>query len=257
MRLAAIILPVFPLHVASFSAKTSTAAPAVKPTNAAGLTAPNAAMFEYLKWGGSTPNFDVLGKTVEYVDNFAGSGPSEDYYDENYVLRGGVIGPLTRKDLRETQEGFSLKIAFPDITIQSFGFAVDPENPYRCFWFQRWRATHSGVLKLGSGEEIQPTMNAMEPPVWVNSVVWTPEQKIIYEQVGATVDRLEGNTKGKAAVFGLLHTAGADIPASPGDSKLRILQRVGHFLNFGRSWSREEDVPKWWTSKSRGGDPSD
>ena len=38
----------------------------------------------------------------------------------------------------------------------------------------------------------------------VSSVVWIPQGKIIYDQVGAVVD-----TQGKkAAVFSLLHTAG-------------------------------------------------
>lgn len=70
--------------------------------------------------------------------------------------------------------------------------------------------------------------------------------------------RFEGNTEGKAAVFGLFHTAGLKLPAGPGNPFLRFLQRLGHTLdNGGRSFSREEDIPSWWTSKSRGADPTD
>lgn len=68
----------------------------------------------------------------------------------------------------------------------------------------------------------------------------------------------EGNTEGKAAIFGLLHTAGIKLPGSPGSPLLRVLQRLGHLLgNGGRSFSREDEIPSWWTSRSRGADPSD
>jgi len=98
----------------------------------------------------------------------------------------------------------------------------------------------------------------METPVSVFSVVYNPEGKIVYEQVGAVVDRLEGNTQGKAAVFGLLHTAGLKLSASPGDQTFAFIQRLGHFVgNLGRSWSREEEIPEWWISKSRGADATE
>jgi hypothetical protein len=67
----------------------------------------------------------------------------------------------------------------------------------------------------------------------------------------------EGNTQGKAAVFGLLHTAGIKLPGSPGSPLLRTLQRLGHLLGAGRSFSRENEIPAWWTSRSRGADPTD
>jgi len=90
------------------------------------------------------------------------------------------------------------------------------------------------------------------------SIVWNPEGKVVYEQVGAMVDRLEGNTEGKAAVFGMLHNAGLKLNANPGDKVFGFIQRLGHLAgNMGRSWSREEEIPKWWISKSRGADKTD
>lgn len=146
-------------------------------------------IFEFLKWGGSTPDFDVIEKTKEYLSyTESRSTPDPSWYHKDYVLRGTVIGPINQKDLRVTQAGFDLMTAFPDIRIDTFGHTVDPENPYRCFYFQRWRATHTGTLKVGA-QDLQPTYNNIECPVSVFSVVWTPEQKIIYEQVGAVVDR--------------------------------------------------------------------
>jgi hypothetical protein len=147
-------------------------------------------IFEFLKWGGSKPDFDVLEKTKKYISTFerTDSFPDESWYHKDYVLRGPVIGPITLKDLREAQAGFQINTAFPDLNIESFGYTIDPENPYRCFYFQRWRATHTGTLMAGN-QALEATFKSMETPVAVFSVVWTPDQNIIYEQVGAVVDR--------------------------------------------------------------------
>lgn len=82
--------------------------------------------------------------------------------------------------------------------------------------------------------------NEMETPVSTFSVVFNPEGKIVYEQVGAVVDRLEGNTQGKAAVFGLLHTAGLKMNASPGDAVFAFIQRFGHVGGMGKKLVKEK-----------------
>uniref|UniRef100_A0A7S2HKJ8 Uncharacterized protein n=1 Tax=Helicotheca tamesis TaxID=374047 RepID=A0A7S2HKJ8_9STRA len=214
-------------------------------------------MFEYLKFD-KNPKFDVLEKTQEYLASLEIAGSfDENLYAEDYVLRGPVIGPINRADLAKSQSGLGIRTAFPDIKIDTFGLTVDPENPYRCFYFQRWRGTNSGDLD-NYGTVYPATGNEMETPVSCFSVVWNPEGKIVYEQVGAVVDRLEGNTQGKAAVFGMLHAAGLELNASPGDKLFALIQRLGHLAgNLGRSWSREEEIPKWFISKSRGADETD
>jgi hypothetical protein len=215
---------------------------------------PQPQFLDYLKFDGN-PSFDVMAKTREYLDN-RGKNP-ETIYSDDYVLRGPVIGPLTRKDLTSTQGQLNIAEAFPDTQTNTFGLTQDPENPYRVFYFEKWRATHTGPLQAGS-TTMPPTGNIMDGPVHVNTVCWNPEGKIVYEAVGNVVDRHEGNTEGKAAVFGLLHTAGVKIPGSPGSALLRLIQRLGHLdKSTGRSFSVEEDIPAWWKSKSRGADPTD
>lgn len=159
------------------------------PTTSASSMATNQ-IFEFLKWGGSQPDFDVLHRTTDYVNQLTvgGKAPGNEWYHPDYVLRGPVIGPLTRNDLILSQKGFQYDKAFPDLKIETFGYTIDPENPYRCFYFQRWRGTHSGTLVAGD-QAFEATGNCMETPVSVFSVVWTPDQNIIYEQVGAVVDR--------------------------------------------------------------------
>lgn len=151
---------------------------------------PTNSMFETLKWGGEAPAFDVLEKTKEYVSSFQTNGtpPGPEYYHKDYVLRGPVIGPINYKDLRAGQEGFEYATAFPDLKIETFGYTIDPDNPFKCYYFQRWRATHTGTLMAGN-TAFEATGNKMETPTAVFSVVWTPDQNIIYEQVGAPVDR--------------------------------------------------------------------
>eukprot|EP00586_Coscinodiscus_wailesii_P007360 CAMPEP_0172491244 /NCGR_PEP_ID=MMETSP1066-20121228/21977_1 /TAXON_ID=671091 /ORGANISM="Coscinodiscus wailesii, Strain CCMP2513" /LENGTH=247 /DNA_ID=CAMNT_0013260183 /DNA_START=102 /DNA_END=845 /DNA_ORIENTATION=+ len=207
-------------------------------------------IFEYLKFDGA-PTFDVLAKTKSYLEGQM----DESVYDSDYVVRGPVIGPLNRADLAGSLTGLGVRKAFPDATVSFFGLTIDPENPYRCFFFERWRATQTGDLDAYG--DIFPATNAeAEMPVSVFSVVWTPQGKIIYEQVGAVVDRLEGNTQGKGAIYGLLHVAGLKLSASPGDTVFALIQRLVHALGIGggRFWSREEDIPSWWVSKSRGAD---
>lgn len=214
-------------------------------------------LFEYLKFD-KEPTFDVLAKTIAYTESQSMEGEmDESLYAEDYVLRGPVIGPIVRKDLQGSQNGLGIKAAFPNTKISSFGHTIDPENPYRCFYFQRWRATFEADLDA-YGDIYPATGQEAEMPVATFTVVWNPEGKIIYEQVGAVVDRLEGNTAGKAAIFGLLHAAGLKIPAKPGDGVFAFVQRLAHVLGGrGRSWSRKKDIPEWWTSTSKGADETE
>ena len=91
-------------------------------------------MFEYLKFD-KKPSFDVLAKTKSYIEDYQRryNDPSEyeHLYDEQYVLRGPVIGPINRKDLTTSQTGLGLRDAFPNLQVDTFGYTIDPENPYR------------------------------------------------------------------------------------------------------------------------------
>jgi len=239
-------------HVMKLESQTE-----IKTGSKTGTIRAKSPIFEYLKFD-KAPNFDVLSKTRDYVKiQDSNIGIDESFYDKDYVLRGPVIGPINRADLAASQKGLGLRAAFPDIKIDTFGYSIDPENPYRCFYFQRWSAINSHDMDV-YGDIFPATNVEAETPVSVFSVVWTPEGKIIYEQVGAVVDRFEGNTKGKAAVFGLLHTAGLKLNADPGSAVFSFIQRLGHALGGrGRSWSKEEDIPSWWISKSKGADATD
>ena len=167
---------------------------------------------------------------------------------------------MTGIDVRETWDGFDLLGAYPDLDRGIFGYTIDPQNPYRCFFFERWTGTMTGEIKIGSLLTLPPTQKRIETPIHVTSVVWNPEGKVVYEGISPPTDRFEGNTKGAGAVFGLLSGAGLAPPAQVGDLSLMLQQRLNTDVlggALGKVWSKEEDVPAWWKSQAKGADPTD
>ena len=210
---------------------------------------------DFLKFGGSTPSFDVLEKTMEYA---AMKELPPSLYADDYVFRGPIIGPITNKDVQDTQKGFNIQNAYPDLDRGCFGFTIDPQNPYRCIFFERWTGTHSAELDAGLFK-LPATGNKVELPIHTTSVVWNPEGKIIYQSISNPIDRFEGTTKGAGAIFGLIAGAGADLPTpSVGSPLLMLQQKIVQALGVaGKQWSDEQDIPAWWKSKARGADPND
>jgi len=210
---------------------------------------------EKLKYPG-TPSFDVLQKTIDFANAKTYEGRAK-FYDDDYVFRGTIVGPITADEVQRTQQGFQIQEAFPDLQTRPFGYTIDPDNPYRCYYFERWEGTNTGNLKIGS-LEFPATNEQVKLPTHIMSVHWTPEGKIIYACLSSPLDRFEGTTQGVGAVFGLLKAAGLNAGGPPGDAWFRLQQRLGHLVGgLGRSWSVEEEIPSWWKSKSRGADPTD
>uniref|UniRef100_A0A7S3L5Z9 Uncharacterized protein n=1 Tax=Amphora coffeiformis TaxID=265554 RepID=A0A7S3L5Z9_9STRA len=218
---------------------------------------------DVLKFDGQKPGFDVIAKTIEYTSQpgyirFALKDIPTEYYDKDYIFRGPIVGPINREDLVRTNSLFGLDKSFPDLKRQPFGFAVDPENPFRVVFFERWVGTHTGELDLLGILKAPPTGNKSVSPLFPFSITWTPEGKIIYEALTTAVDRFEGNARGKVAVFGLLETACISLENSVGNPILRFQQKLNCFLNSSAQiYSRDDDIPSWWKSKARGADPND
>jgi hypothetical protein len=112
---------------------------------------------DFLKFDRS-PSFDVLEKTKEYVAATASAAADEGeylpapetFFADDYVFRGSIVGPISRRDVAETQKSFNLLGAYPDIDRGIFGLTQDPQNPYRVFFFERWTGTNTGSIKIGS-----------------------------------------------------------------------------------------------------------
>ena len=113
-----------------FSTGTAKSAPAVAVTPSKIDRTENPQWLDSLKYEGE-PNFDVLQKTIDFA-NCRTFEEVKVFYDKEHVFRGPIIGPLNTKDLEETQKGFNVYDAYPDLENRPFGFTIDPDNPYRC-----------------------------------------------------------------------------------------------------------------------------
>ena len=216
----------------------------------------NPQWLDSLKYDGQ-PNFDVLQKTMEFA-SARDYESAQSFYDDEYIFRGSVIGPITGEEVKRTQKGFNIVSAYPDLETRPFGFTIDPDNPFRCYYMERWEGTNTGALQIGS-LNLPPTNNEVQLPTHVMSVNWTPEGKIIYVCLSSPLDRFEGTTKGAGAVFGLLTAGGLENGnVSVGNTVFRLQQRLAHLIGgLGRNWSEDEEIPAWWKSKARGADPND
>jgi len=227
------------------------------------LSASSSHWMDVLKFDGTKPNFDVIQKTIEYTSepgyiSFSLKDIPSDYYADDYVFRGPIVGPINRKDLVATNTVFGLSKSFPDLERTPFGFSIDPENPYRVLFFERWKATHAGDLQIEGLPPMKATGNKSVTPVMPFSIVYNPQGKIMYEHLTTALDRFEGNTKGKVAVFGLLETAGLPLDNNIGNGILVLQQKINRFFNGqAQIYSRAEDVPKWWKSKAVGAEKND
>lgn len=203
-----------------------------------------------------TPDFDVLESAVAFAsardyDDVA------DMYASDYVFRGSIVGPITSEDVKQTQQGFRILDSYPDIETRPFGFTIDPDNPFRAYYFERWEGTNTGDLQIGS-IKMKATNKAVKMPTHVMSLHFNKFGKVRYACLSPPLDRFEGNTGGAGAVFGLLTGGGLNVGGVVGDLGFRLQQRLGHALgSLGRSWSREIDIPLWWRSRARGADPTD
>ena len=80
----------------------------------------------------------------------------------------------------------------------------------------------------------------------------------MYEHLTTAVDRFEGNTKGKVAVFGLLETAGLPLDNTVGNPLLVFQQKLNRWTNgAAQTYSRPGDVPAWWKSAAVGAEQND
>jgi hypothetical protein len=206
---------------------------------------------------GEQPAFDVLAKTIEFATT-ADPDVRAQMYAPDYVFRGSIIGPITRQDVVDTQNGFKIQEAYPNLETRPFGFTVDPDNPFRCYYFERWEGTNEGDLQVGP-VKLKATGNDVKLPTHIMSLHYNREGQVRYACLSSPLDRFEGNTNGAGAVFGLLVGGGLKAGnANVGDPFLRLQQRLTHAVgSFGRGWSLEVDIPRWWSSKARGADPTD
>lgn len=186
-----------------------------------------------------------MAKTIAFANANAYDEVNQ-YFADDYVR-----WPNHSSRRATKREDFKVQDAYPNLKTLPFGFIVDPDNPYRCYHFERWEGTNTQSLQIGPNT-LPPTNKDIKLPTHIISLHWNPEGKVRYVCLSSPLDRFEENTNGAGAVFGRLAGAGVDIEnASPGDTFLRWQQRVINAIGgFGINWSVESDIPFWWKIKS-------
>lgn len=197
---------------------------------------------------------ELLRLTQDYLNN-----PSPDWWAEDFIFRGPVIGPLVKKDIIATLEsvGNDTATAFPDMEMNTFGLtADDPIEPNRVWYFVRPRGTFLGPFRHPTLGVIEPTGAKYIAPPEARSIIFNEEGKIIYQSVGYVTDRFTGdNTGGRGAVFGQYFVMGQEIDAGVGSPATILLQKLSSLLPEGmipKSYSNVDDLPAWWTDKRMG-----
>ena len=194
----------------------------------------------------------LIEKTKDLVYNKSGfySPYDASFFSEEFVFRGPNIGPLNKADYLLTMDAFKTYNVFPDISPNAWGYSIDPENPNRVWFMVRNSGTFTGDALLpnlinykANGKEIKGSPETF-------SVIYDEDEKLKYLSVGYVADRFEGNTDGKGAVVGLLKAVGIPYP-----SKFGLLLRFGNWYGSeidssnGKTYSKKEDLPSWWTDE--------
>jgi hypothetical protein len=196
---------------------------------------------------------------IRLAENYF-ADPSPDYWADDFVFRGPVIGPLVKKDLIETLKGVAgdpknIETAFPDLKINVFGItADDPIEPNRVWYFCRPRGTFTGPFEHPVVGTIEATGADYIGPPEARSIVFNDDGKITYQTVGYVTDRFTGDTTGgRGAVFGMYAVMGQEIDATVGSPITVLLQKLTMFLpNIPKSYSKPEDWPTWWKDSRKG-----
>lgn len=205
------------------------------------------------------PKEKLIELAKEYLAN-----PSPDWWSDDFLLRGPVIGPLCKKDLIATLSSVAgeenrkgLSDAIPDMKTNTFGFtADDPIEPNRVWFFVRPRGTFTGPFDHPVVGRIEPTGAKYIAPPEARSLIFNDDGKIKYSSVGYVTDRFTGDTTGgRGAVFGQYAVMGQEIDDTVGSLSTVLLQKLTMLLPEGmipKSYSRKEDVPEWWRDSRMG-----
>eukprot|EP00892_Ulva_mutabilis_P010452 jgi/Ulvmu1/777/UM010_0151.1 len=190
---------------------------------------------------------------IELTKKFVAAGiggTDERNLSDDMIFRGPVVGPLTKDQYVAALSSFQVEEAFPDIQTNAFGYSIDPQDPYRVWFFTQTTGTHTGNFSF-AGNTIPPTGGKIQNGTEANSIIWTPDRKVKYISVGYCVDRINSNTPNgtmKVAVVGFLRATGKaelwDFISNPivqwGLNAVNKLQgKPSNTVPF-------DDLPDWW-----------
>jgi len=174
----------------------------------------------------------------------------------DFVFRGGVVGPLNKKDYCATMETLGVYRAF-SLESNSYGFTVDDSDPFLVRFFHHntgkqtapwrpWGSFPPTSIPCTNKDVIGPTETGC-----VKFSSSDPTQ-IVFFNTGNVLqfgDVIDNNTGGLGAVLGLFHAVGYGDVGNIALIKLvrDVSNSIGYKTNaVPLTKSREEDIPSWY-----------
>ena len=172
---------------------------------------------------------DLIQRSKEILgpDIAVGTKDGGECLADNFEFCAAVVGPLPKDQYLGALGSFKLEDSF-DITMNAFGFTVDPLQTNRVWFFQRQTATQindfAGIKSTTPGKEL-----ILPPQVF--HFDFNREGKVT-EFGFYTVDRRQGNTGGLGGAFGYFYGVGRKLgfpeamPYKP-SFRFRMLSKIG------------------------------
>jgi len=179
---------------------------------------------------------------------------------EDFVFRGGVVGPLNKEDYCQTMTRLGISDAFR-LEANAFGFTVDPSDPLCVRFFLRNTGEQVSAWQPWGAVPpipIQPTAGRTKivGPTETARLVFNPHGQIKHFATGLVVGKYEAqqadcNTNSIGAVLGLFHALGFGFVgeiafnAVVRDLANTISDRFDA-LRIPKTKTKDEEVPSWW-----------
>jgi len=186
-----------------------------------------------------TPN-DLIQRAKEVLGPDVGVGTKDggECLADDFEFCAAVVGPLPKDEYLGALGSFKLEDSF-DITMNLFGFNVDPMQSNRVWFFQRQTAKH---VKDFAGVEASGKELVLPPQVF--HLDFNEDGKV--KEFGFyTADRRQGNTGGLGGAFGYFYGVGRNLgfpeamPYKP-SFRFRMLQKVGGLIRRIQNRKKKE-----------------
>ena len=202
----------------------------------------------------------IIELAKDYVTNKNGfyKPIDADAHAEDFVFRGGVVGPLNKADYAKTMTKLGIAEAF-DLDPNAFGFCVDPQVKNTALFYVRYTGRQVKNWKVaGTPFDIPPEEGNKRPivgPTESFCVQFNDEGKARFLTISAPMafgNPEQPSTGQLGAVLGLFNHVGLEVAA---DSALNSnVRRLGNAaadllpdeVSPPRTSSKREDLPTWW-----------
>ena len=213
----------------------------------------------FRRTGVESANLDVVELAKEYVGTASGfyTEAKPEFYADDFVFRGGVIGPLNKTTYLETMEILGIYRAF-DIKANAFGFVRDPTNDKSVHYFVKNRGKHIAKWDIAGGLAPRPGYDDVIGRTEAAQLIFNDDGKIKFLTAGIPVGPLpleDSNVGGYGAVLGVFSAVGLDVAAktalNPGVRTIvNTLHDVLAPLNlpFRIPRTKSTTIPAWYAA---------